>query len=407
MKIAVVGGGPAGMMAAYHASLQNHEVTLFEQNEKLGKKLFITGKGRCNVTNASDMDVIFQNVNCNPKFLYSAFYSFDNQNLMDFIEENGCRLKTERGNRVFPVTDHSSDVIKACERALSQAKVTVFLNTKVLDLLVEDGICKGVLLNKGKAFFDKVILATGGVSYPSTGSTGDGFSFASKYGHTVMPLSPSLVPLECKESWVKDLQGLSLKNVTFSIVSGKKILFSQLGELLFTHFGISGPLVLSASSAYDFAIKKDLPIECFIDLKPALTMEELDRRILRDFESENNKLFKNVLEGLLPKRMMETLSMLANIPESKRVNEITREERLSFVSLLKALPVTVTKTRPIEEAIITRGGISTKEINSSTMESKRIKNLYFCGEMIDVDAMTGGYNLQIAWSTGYLAGNVE
>lgn len=407
MKIIVVGGGPAGMMAAYHAASLGHEVTLLEQNEKLGKKLYITGKGRCNVTNASDMDVVFKNVNCNPKFLYSAFYSFDNSMLMDFIKENGCELKVERGNRVFPVSDHSSDIIKACETALRQAHVSIRLHTKVSSLLVENNCVVGVSTAKERLYSDKVILATGGLSYPSTGSTGDGFSFAKEVGHQIMPTSGSLVPLECKETWVKDLQGLSLKNVTFTIAAGKKELFSELGEMLFTHFGISGPLVLSASSAYDFAVKKGQNIEAFIDLKPGLSMDELDHRILRDFESESNKQFKNVLEGLLPRRMMDTLVELSQIPLTKRVNEITREERLKLVSLLKHLPLTITKPRPIEEAIITRGGICTKEVNPSTMESKIVKNLYFAGEMLDVDAMTGGYNLQIAWSTGYLAGFAE
>lgn len=403
-KVIVIGGGPAGMMAAYAASCQGHAVTVLEQNEKLGKKLFITGKGRCNITNAGDMDNLFANVMSNRKFLYSAFYTFDNEQVLSFFENQGLRTKVERGNRVFPLSDHSSDVIAALSRALKSQNVDIWLHTKVQSLLIRDEAACGVVLSDGKTVeADDVIVATGGISYPSTGSTGDGYRMAEESGHALVECTPSLVPFETKEDWVKDLQGLSLRNVTVSIYHGKKKLYEDFGEMLFTHFGVSGPLVLSASGMIKpVQFKQELCM--YIDLKPALDAEQLDKRILREFDAAMNKQLKNVIGSLMPAKMIPVVIRLSGIDPDKKVNEVSREERQHLVQLLKRLPLTINGLRGWNEAIITKGGVSVKDINPSTMESKKVSHLFFCGEVLDLDALTGGYNLQIAWSTGYLAG---
>lgn len=403
-KVIVIGGGPAGMMAAYAASCQGHAVTVLEQNEKLGKKLFITGKGRCNITNAGDMDNLFANVMSNRKFLYSAFYTFDNEQVLSFFENQGLRTKVERGNRVFPLSDHSSDVIAALSRALKSQNVDIRLHTKVQSLLIRDEAACGVVLSDGKTVeADGVIVATGGISYPSTGSTGDGYRMAEESGHALVECTPSLVPFETKEDWVKDLQGLSLRNVTVSIYHGKKKLYEDFGEMLFTHFGVSGPLVLSASGMIKpVQFKQELCM--YIDLKPALDAEQLDKRILREFDAAMNKQLKNVIGSLMPAKMIPVVIRLSGIDPDKKVNEVSREERQHLVQLLKRLPLTINGLRGWNEAIITKGGVSVKDINPSTMESKKVSHLFFCGEVLDLDALTGGYNLQIAWSTGYLAG---
>lgn len=417
-KVIIVGGGASGMMAAIAAADAGHKVTLLEKNEKLGKKLFITGKGRCNVTNAADMDVLFDNVCTNAKFLYSAFYQFDNKAVMNLLEKSGCPLKIERGDRVFPVSDHSSDVIAAFQRELKKRNVEVLLHTEVKRLLLEETAeeavdetfdlprCIGVELNDHrKLSADACILCTGGISYPSTGSTGDGHRFAEETGHKLVECKPALVPLETAESWCRDLMGLSLRNVSLRMCCGKKELYSGFGEMLFTHFGVSGPLILSASSFYSKQKKEKGPTKLLIDLKPALTPEQLDKRILRDFDENKNKQFKNALGGLFPTKLIPVMITLSGIDPDKKVNEITREERKTFSELIKNLPLTVTGTRSFAEAIITQGGVSVKDVNPSTMESKKVKGLYFAGEVLDLDAMTGGFNLQIAWSTGYLAGS--
>lgn len=413
-EIIVIGGGAAGMMAAVAASARGHHVVLLEKNEKLGKKLFITGKGRCNVTNAADMETLFSHVCTNEKFLYSAFYGFDNQAVMRLIEEAGCPLKTERGDRVFPVSDHSSDVIAAFQRILKKQGVEIRLNTAVRELVWDAGemsagevsaghaAIRGVRLQNGQILYaDAVLVCTGGLSYPTTGSTGDGLHFAEETGHRVTACRPSLVPLETAEDWCRDLMGLSLKNVELRMVCGKKELYREQGEMLFTHFGVSGPLVLTASCCLGRAKG---PVKLYLDLKPALSEEQLDKRLLRDFEEQKNKRFKNALGGLFPAKLIPVMVMLSDIDGEKKVHEITREERRHFVTLIKNLPLSVTGTRSYTEAIITQGGVSVKDINPSTMESKVVSGLYFAGEVLDLDAHTGGFNLQIAWSTGHLAG---
>ena len=402
-KVIVVGGGAAGMMACHAAAMCGHQVTLLEKNEKLGKKIYITGKGRCNLTNASDMEVLFANVMSNRKFLYSAFYTFDNNQVIDLFEMNGMATKTERGNRVFPVSDHSSDVISTMAKVLKNDNVEVKLNTTVQSLIIKENKACGVIVNGKEISADNVILCTGGLSYPSTGSTGDGYEFAKKAGHRITDCTPSLVPFNIREEWVKDLQGLSLKNSAVTIYDEKKKLYSDFGEMLFTHFGVSGPMILSASGnikAGEFA----KPLKLVIDLKPAMTEEQLDKRILRDFDENKNKQFRNSVSKLLPSKLIPIIIDLSGIDPDKKVNEISKEERSHFVHLLKNLTMTINGLRGWNEAIITKGGINVKDVNPSTMESKLVSNLFFAGEVLDLDAMTGGYNLQIAWSTGYLAG---
>lgn len=402
-KVIVVGGGAAGMMACHAAAMCGHQVTLLEKNEKLGKKIYITGKGRCNLTNASDMEVLFANVMSNRKFLYSAFYTFDNNQVIDLFEMNGMATKTERGNRVFPVSDHSSDVISTMAKVLKNDNVEVKLNTTVQSLIIKENKACGVIVNGKEISADNVILCTGGLSYPSTGSTGDGYEFAKKAGHRITDCTPSLVPFNIREEWVKDLQGLSLKNSAVTIYDEKKKLYSDFGEMLFTHFGVSGPMILSASGnikAAEFA----KPLKLVIDLKPAMTEEQLDKRILRDFDENKNKQFRNSVSKLLPSKLIPIIIDLSGIDPDKKVNEISKEERNHFVHLLKNLTMTINGLRGWNEAIITKGGINVKDVNPSTMESKLVSNLFFAGEVLDLDAMTGGYNLQIAWSTGFLAG---
>ena len=404
-KCIVIGGGAAGMMAAYAAAKQGVEVTLLEKNEKLGKKIYITGKGRCNVTNACEVEDLFKGMISNPKFMYSSFYQFTNNDVMQLINNYGCPLKVERGNRVFPISDRSSDVIFALQKAMKEVGVIVKLNTEVTELIVEDGIIRGVRIDKDKLMYaDRVICATGGLSYETTGSSGDGYRFAKSQGIEVLEPKPALTPFICREEFCKEIMGLSLKNVELTLKSGKKEIYRDFGEMLFTHFGISGPLVLSASSYY---VKKyfDKEIEAYIDLKPALSIEQLDKRVLREFEDNQNKQFKNVIGSLFPNKLTPIMIELSNIDPDQKVNIISKEQRMAFVQLIKALPLTIIGTRGFSEAIITQGGISVKEINPSTMESKKVAGLYFAGEVLDLDAVTGGYNLQIAWSTGFLAGD--
>lgn len=409
-KIIIIGGGAAGMMAAIAAAQNGCHVDLFEKNEKLGKKIYITGKGRCNVTNASDMETMLNQVVTNRKFLYSAFYRFTNEDMMKLLEQCGCPLKVERGNRVFPVSDKSSDVISALQGELKRLHVSIHLRKEVQQLLTSSGsesgnVCSGIQLADGKKYYaDAVIVATGGISYPSTGSTGDGYRFAKAVGHRITERRPALVPLTVQEAWVKELQGLSLRNVEVTIFSGKKKLYQEFGEMLFTHFGVSGPAVLSASSIVGKKLEKQ-PLTMQIDLKPALSEEQLDARILRDFNAAKNKQFKNALGGLYPAKLIPVIIRLTEISPDKPVNEILRPERQKIISITKKLSLTLTGVRDYNEAIITQGGINIKEINPTTMESKLVSGLYFVGEVLDLDALTGGYNLQIAWSTGYTAGN--
>ncbi len=402
-KTIVIGGGAAGMMAAYAAAMCGNEVSLYEKNEKLGKKVYITGKGRCNVTNACETQDLLGNIVTNPKFMYSPIYTFDNNMVQSFMEEWGCPLKTERGNRVFPQSDKSYDVINALIRAMRENKVDINLDSHVSDILTENGHVTGVRVNGCDIECDNVILATGGYSYPSTGSTGEGHTMASKLGHHITKCMPVLVPFTAAEEWVKELQGLSLRNCGVTIYDGDHKIYEDFGELLFTHFGVSGPTVLSASS-YAVDIIRKRPLRLVIDLKPALDEKQLDARILRDFEANINRKFMNSLDKLFPKSLIPVIIERSGIDAQCRVNEITRDKRQGLVKLIKNFDLTLTGLRGFNEAIITHGGVDVKEIDSSTMESKLIKGLYFAGEMIDVDAVTGGFNLQVAWSTGYLAG---
>ena len=408
--VIVVGGGAAGMFAAIAAAKNGHQVTLYEKNEKLGKKIFITGKGRCNITNAADMEELFDAVVTNSKFLYSSFYGYTNQNVIDFFEDAGVPVKIERGNRVFPISDHSSDVIRALEREMKKVGVKVCLNTEVKSVEAEkDKFNKVVLKDTTTQTADACIVATGGLSYRSTGSTGDGFRFAENVGHKVTQCFPSLVPMETKEPWICELQGLSLRNVEAKILDGKKELYKDFGEMLFTHFGVSGPLIISASSYVGKKFmdkngqKKELTLE--IDLKPALTEEQLDQRVLRDFEENHNRQFKNAITKLFPTKLIPVMLELGGIDPEKKVNSIEKEERKQFDNLIKHKSIELTGLRDYPEAIITKGGVNVKEIDPGTMESKLVKGLYFAGEVLDLDALTGGFNLQIAWSTGYAAGN--
>ncbi|MBU5254843.1 NAD(P)/FAD-dependent oxidoreductase [Tissierella praeacuta] len=401
-KVCVVGAGPAGIIAAGIAGSRGKDVILIDKNERIGKKLFITGKGRCNITNNAPIEDFFDNVMKNKNFLYSSFYSFSNRDIINLLETYGLKTKVERGNRVFPESDKSSDVIKAFQKFLSDNKVNILLNTNVNSIDIKNR--KFIVnTNNDEMTFDKLVIATGGKSYPSTGSTGDGYKFAETFGHSITKIRPSLVPIEIKEDWIKDLQGLSLKNVTLSAHSKKRLLYEEFGEMIFTHYGISGPIVLSISN-YLYRYIND-GIRLLIDLKPALDNKKLDDRILRDFELNNNKKIKNSLDDLLPQKLIPIIIFLADIDPEKIVNQITKEERLKLLNSIKEFPLNFKSFRPIEEAIITSGGVVTKEINPSTMESKLVEGLYFAGEVIDVDALTGGYNLQIAYSTGYLAGN--
>lgn len=407
-KVLIIGGGAAGMMAGVFAARNHYEVHILEKNEKLGKKVFITGKGRCNVANACDTEELFPAVMSNPKFLYSGFYSFGPQDVMNFFEEAGVPLKVERGNRVFPQSDHSSDIIRALERELKKAGAKVHLHTTVKEIVKKPEAEKvtGVILEDGTFMEgDAVIVATGGFSYQSTGSTGDGYRFARELGLKVTDISPSLVPLKTKEDYIPKLQGLSLKNTGLTIKNGKKVLYEDFGEMMFTHFGVTGPMILSASAHIGAKLAKAENGElcAYLDLKPALTKEQLDARILREFETGQNKQFKNVIGVLFPSSLTPVMLELGGIPAEKKIHDISREERQHFVDLVKAFPFTITGMGEFKEAIITKGGVSVKEINPGTMESKKISGLYFAGEVLDLDAVTGGYNLQIAWSTAYLA----
>ena len=403
-RLVIIGGGPAGMMAGGTAGSRGLEVLLIEKNRTLGKKLLLTGKGRCNFTNDTDLQGLIDNIPVNGRFLYSAFSKFSNRDLIRFFNDLGVRTKVERGGRVFPESDRAEDILKALERYIRDNNVRV-IHGEVKRVLKEDNRVLGVILSDGRFIAsDSVIIATGGLSYPLTGSTGDGYRFARELGHSIVPPKPSLVPLEIEEPWVSDLQGLTLKNVSIKVFDqfGKEV-YTDLGEMLFTHFGISGPIVLSASSHMRDIDKNRYRI--VIDLKPGLTEEALDRRVQRDFEKYSRRYFINSLGELLPRSLIPVVVELSGIPRDKYVNQISREERRILVKLLKGLNLTVSRFRPIEEAIVTSGGVNVSEINPSTMESKLVKGLFFAGEVIDVDGYTGGFNLQIAFSTGYVAGS--
>ena len=403
-KVIVIGGGAAGLLAAITAAENGASVTLLEKNEKLGKKIYITGKGRCNVTNACTPEQFRQKVVKNPRFLYSALDAFSPADMMEKLEKLGCPVKVERGERVFPVSEKASDVTRALEKELHRLRVMVRLNTEVDSIAVRDGAVAGVVLKNGDTLpADRVIMATGGQSYPTTGSTGDGFRWLAALGHTVFPPLPSLIPLTADAGWVKALQGLSLKNVRLTLKSGKKTLFTDIGEMLFTHFGISGPLVLSASAYVTEMSPEDFTLT--LDLKPGLTEEQLEQRILRDLDASGKKQLRNLLLGLFPSRLAEEMPALCGIRPETLCCDVSREMRRKLVMQTKALALPVTGTRPLAEAVVTRGGASVKEIDPRTMESKLIPGLYVTGELLDVDAMTGGFNLQIAFSTGYLAGS--
>lgn len=405
-KVLIVGGGAAGMLASIFAARNGNEVHVFEKNEKLGKKLFITGKGRCNLTNACDMDTLFSSVVTNDKFLYSSFYGYTNQDVMDFFESLGLQIKVERGNRVFPASDHSSDVIKVLEKEMKAQGVQIHLYQTVTQIAKKDGRFAALKLADGTMVEgDACILCTGGMSYQTTGSTGDGYRFAKALGHKVTELRPSLVPIETKEYFVPELMGLSLKNVETRILDGKKVLYQDFGEMLFTHYGVSGPLILSASAYIGKELSEKKELKLSIDLKPSLSEEQLDARVLREFETNHNKQFKNAIGGLFPSKLIPVMIAESGIDSEKKVNVISKEERQGFVHLIKNFEMTLIRLRDYKEAIITQGGINVKEVNPSTMESKLVEGVYFAGELLDLDAVTGGFNLQIAWSTAYAAGS--
>lgn len=403
MKVIVIGAGAAGMIAAGRAAENGHSVDIYEKNNMAGRKIRITGKGRCNITNASEPDEHIENTPGNPYFMYSALYKFTPSDTVKLMEKLGVATKVERGKRVFPVSDKAADVAEALVRYMKKNGVKLNFDKAVKDILIEDGRTVGILLrDDSRVLSDAVIVATGGLSYPSTGSTGDGYRFARKAGHTVTTLLPSLVPLKSDEPFCSELMGLSLKNVSIAIKNGRgKIIYKDFGEMLFTHFGVSGPMILSASRHLLNRFDEDITL--YIDMKPALDIKELDNRILRDFEKHINKDIKNALNDLLPQKMIPVIIKLSGIDENKKIHDITKEERKRLCSLIKALPVRLTGTAGFNEAVVTSGGINTDEIDPSSMESKIVKGLYFAGEVLDVDAYTGGFNLQIAFSTGYSA----
>lgn len=400
-KIAVIGAGPAGISAALAAAQNGAEVSLFDHNEKIGKKLFITGKGRCNLTNDRPIEDFFDQIVNNKNFLYSSLYTFTNDMLKDQIEQAGCKLKVERGGRVFPVSDKSSDILKAFSKLIRENDIQLYLNSHISQLIIQDNTCVGLKLKNKDLYFDAVILCSGGKSYPSTGSDGSGYNLAHEVGHSIVNPQAGLIGLITAEKWPKDISGITLKNIEIKLFKQNKLIFSDQGECLFTHTGLSGPVVLSASSYIREPIK-DYKIS--IDLKPGLSLEKLDKRIQRDFEKYINKDFQNALTDLLPKNLIPVIISLVDIPSDLKCNSITKEMRLKLAKTLKNIELNIKGKGPLAAAIITQGGVSTKEINPSTMESSLVKNLYFAGEVIDVDALTGGFNIQIACSTGNLAG---
>ena len=404
-KVIVIGGGAAGMMCAVFAARGGAKVELFEKNEKLGKKIFITGKGRCNLTNATDMDGVLNSIVSNRKFMYSSLRSFSNADVMEFFESLGLKLKVERGMRVFPESDHAYDVTAALRREMERLAVGVRLHTKISDIINYHGECQGVIDEGGnKHIADSVVVATGGLSYPSTGSTGDGYAFARSNALTVNATSPSLVSMRVSDKFISALQGLSLKNVALTLTDGERVLYRDFGELLFTHFGISGPIVLTASSLIKPDMLRAQKIKAHLDLKRALDAQTLDRRLIREFEQNSRRQFKNSLGGLFPAKLIPVMAKRSKIEPTKLCGELTREERRSFGELIKNFDMTVTGLGGFDEAVVTKGGVSVKEIDPKTMEAKKVKGLYFAGEVLDVDALTGGFNLQIAWSTGAAAG---
>lgn len=410
-KVIIIGGGAAGMMAAISASREKKEVILLEKNEKLGKKVFITGKGRCNITNACPPEEFLGHVVTNPRFLYSSFTRFTNQDMIQFLQHAGLKTKVERGQRVFPLSDHSSDVINTLKKICEKNHVKIRYHAKVEEIFCreesEEKVFDGVKLENGEIVKgDSLIIATGGTSYASTGSNGDGYRLAESIGHKIKKPEPSLVPFVMKESWCRELMGLTLKNISIRVKNEKKVIYEGFGEFLFTHFGVSGPLVLTASTClgkYQGPLKEE-KLKLILDLKPSLTMEQLEKRYLREFDTYRNKNISNVIERMLPKKMVPIFLNIVEIPLDKKVRDITKKERRRMMETMKGLEMHIAGVRGFEEAIVTRGGVCVKEVSPTTMESKRMKNVYFAGEILDVDAVTGGYNLQIAWSTGYTAG---